>query len=545
MSGKDELDKTFKDALKNFEASPPAEVKHAIEEKLKEAGLLKPEKPRRKFLWLWFTFVVVTGVSAYFLMKTNVEPSHVTEKVNVGSGHQSTTASPSNEITVTRNDDKVLSKTDDVSPVQPAQASTGNGSMKDAGRSINSNGQVVNRGSSFSNPAASIHKQILPTHSVKNQTTQNLEKDASPAIAVVNNSSLEKVTKINSNQDKSSDGTSGANTTDDVNPVRSSPTAVSDQPLNKTESPQLPPDVSRNHETSQQRTDSTDVRKDQGADGISNSAMGLQNPVSNGITKSDSSLSTEKKILTDSVPKTLNPSANRGWCFFVDAIGGIEFPSIVFKSNDSGNDELRSNSENAEKPMNSPAFLLNMNVSYRNIILGAGIGHSIFQSTFEFNGIQKVADTSHSFRYTSGWDTSGTWVHVVDTSTIEAHVQSTNVITMFDFPIYVGYHHLFGHFEAEIRTGLMLSIISGLHSTVISAESNFPERYNGVQDSPFRKTYSSLYASALLGYTMSSHFAFLFQPYYTTSLNSVMNDYPVSRKIRKFGVGLGVRYNFN
>jgi len=502
------LEKQFKDSLKDLEVGPPDGAKGAIEKNLIDAGLLKEKNETRGGVWMFVLLILLVAAPLILLLKKNNKSSkQVVEQTAV---RKDSLNILNNETNKNNNspDEKQLDKTQD--------------------RQVNTNEK--NRNTDYvSEATAGIEKGIKKKLKKGKGASEGImytevlkEKNASS----ISGNKKEKVKKEKSAQSKEAiefaevitpashvetkenvkDATEKENATDANNSASAIIEAASAMPPNSSE-----------------------------AGDTSTTALQAENekPL-----EKDALL---KKSLKDSTEKTKSPPLpkEKGYTHVAfDFSGGQQFNYIKYGSGAITNNETYiEQSRESEKTTPSFSAAFGIVLTLQHLIVETGLRHSTLSSNFSYSETYSTIDTSHSYA-----DTSGQWIHIEDTVKQQTHYIATNEISFLEFPVLMGYGFQAAKFTVELKAGVLIGYITTANTTNFSLNTGDVVRYNELSNSPYRKTNWSALVSANVLYPIGGRFSVFAQPSMKYGLNSIFKDnYSVTKKIQSLTLGLGLR----
>jgi hypothetical protein len=219
-----------------------------------------------------------------------------------------------------------------------------------------------------------------------------------------------------------------------------------------------------------------------------------------------------------------------------DFSGAPNFSTIKYGNGSYNYKTYIEESRQSEREIPSFTAAFGIIISFEKFITETGLKHSSLTSDFSYSETYISIDTSASH-----WD-SLTWVHVEDTVNGETHYIATNRISFIEVPALIGYRINANRFEIEIKTGVMMSIITSANTTIFSLNTGNVVKYDELEDSPYRKKHWSAIGTVQILYDLNERFSAFVQPSFKYGLNSLFKDnYTVTKRIQSVAAGIGFR----
>jgi hypothetical protein len=192
---------------------------------------------------------------------------------------------------------------------------------------------------------------------------------------------------------------------------------------------------------------------------------------------------------------------------------------------------------------------------YKKMLLQSGINYTQFNEGFDYkpplffsydSSTYIKTDTLDSYYIVDGIDT--TWFYItednefteIDTIQNQNYYTAKNSYSYFELPIIFGYSIIKNNFSFLPKAGIIIGILKHTKGKSISFDNS--QNILGLNDYPiFTKLPISMYFSLAVQYRFTEKAALFLEPYYRQQINSVYrDDFPISRKIRAYGVKIGV-----
>jgi hypothetical protein len=515
MSDKKSIEKLFGDALGKGGSHPPKSTEDAIRKKLIEAGLLKEDKSKKRFffgLWSISALVVLSVTLGYFLKddhKNIARKAAQTEQNNrpalIGTEQQSN---------YNVQQDSLSSGGSEVQTVANENATHSNTNIK----------STPVAGEDFKEDTKSI---------ARNFTKPEKELKTANNKVPVNNKGAQ---PVNNRQNLKSIQA------DEKDPVTAANNAKAVSEENRNSGVQSDKNEKQDEEAAQNPGNKT--AGEQGDSSIATSAIiAAQN--------TDTAKTAEKKnnLPPDSLAKEKNKKR-----ISIDIFGAPLINSFKYQSINADFQPLADSSKKSESEKISFTAGVGINIPFKNFFVQPGISYSVIKSDFSkilsdtsgshynyADSILYILDSNHvvidsvKFLVDSEWvSTSKTFIH-----------SAVNKISVFEIPLWVGYKFSKGKFGIKLKTGASVSFITSVNTTLLDPYPYHVVLYDDIKNSPYRKNYFSLLAGASVIYNINDRFSIFLQPSFKYGLGSIFkSDYPVSKKIRSYSLGVGVRINF-
>lgn len=500
MSEKRNIEKLFRDKLKNFEASPSDDLWDKIEQDLTE--LAKPTPWWRKRVgWIWISGALVMGIglaAIYFLQDENVI---IAEKPKLDKVESVQLPTNSQEPVKKNELDKKTTKN-----VQQSELVTGsftsssdneiksNASDKNvptkAGEQIDETSSKTNSSNkqkiSFNQRIADTEKSLLSTEKVEANsfTPTNSEENASTISSSTPTSSTESTTVLTSEKEKE--------------------TSYTTRKESKNELPTIP------------------VRKATLPQGFSKPHL------------------ISKSFLAE--PEAENEKQATAFRWFVSAYGG---PSMVFRRFESNHSLMHNHKQQAEKGMISYDWGIEAGMQKGKWEFSIGFQYERLGERYQYEGMKEVHDTS----ITQHQHPQDPTVWIYDTAVTVYHNKvshnSANTYNYFTIPINVGYQFSIGSkltLTPTLTSGI--NILSSAQTAWLDPESLDPVLHNSEEhQDAFRAVNFSNRLQIGLYYQLNKNFQLLIRPEGTILWQSVFNnDEFLNHRPYAFDANVGIRY---
>ena len=252
------------------------------------------------------------------------------------------------------------------------------------------------------------------------------------------------------------------------------------------------------------------------------------------------------------------------------------FTSSIIRTTSVEDNNYEETYNNALSPMLSNSFGININYSYKNLIVQGGVCYKKFNEQFNYNQEVLLIDTisyyETEYRYEQQFDTifvfdldeyleTGDTNYIpytisntvkvpyevsvtdYDSSMSDQNIKVRNTYSYIEIPLSIGYQFKQNKFTVSPKFGL----ITGLY--INSSGKSLNSTYSIEDINNEKQTYIipsfSMIATIGFEYKINDFFSFVADPYYRKSINSIfIKSNPISHKFNAYGLKLGIRYNF-
>jgi hypothetical protein len=478
---KDDLEKHFRDGLKNLETGPPDEAKASIEKRLLENGMLKESEEKRGALWMPLLLLLVVITPFVIMLSKSGSDKRVVKQFAKATEQPVATQSDAAALTINEKQNHEGSESTSVN-AETKESSN-------AGKTSEVNDKTITK------------VEIQEADKPRIKKKKNVEQ-VSAAVPIDNS---EKAKSRGANRIRKSKKNPEEKMFASVNTAQSE----ADEKNNKEENSLL------------ENSGSNQVAMA----GETPSVM-LNSPSGESSEQKEERQAEEEKPLEKEPPDEMKEKATPAETakeklqipkiivkpvVAVDFSGAPQFSNITYGNVAYNYKTISEESRQSEKELPSFVAAFGLVISFNNFITETGMRHSILASDFSYH-----QDSTHYL--------------------------ATNKISFIEVPFLTGYRWHIEKFEMEFKLGAMMSFITDANTTTFSLRTGEVVTYDELEDSPYRKTHWSALGAVNMLYPLSDRFSAFIQPSMKHGLNSMFKEnYSISKKVQSVAVAVGLR----